>query len=69
MGSETTGLHIYVNDLESTGEMKVLQEMMWWSWWTTVWKQVNKQVISLSFLVSIYKDPTAIVDMYPKYEI
>lgn len=41
MGSETLGLQIYVVYMESTGEIRVLQKMMWLSWWTTGQKQVK----------------------------
>lgn len=41
MGSETLGLQIYVNYMESAGEIRVLQKMMMWSWWTTGQKQVK----------------------------
>lgn len=38
MGSETLGLQIYVNYMESAGEIRVLQKMMMW---TTGQKQVK----------------------------
>lgn len=41
MGSETLGLQMYVNYMENTGEVTVLQKMMMWSWWTTGQKQVK----------------------------